>query len=147
MAASATYTSPFVLEYAYKRSLGPVLSRFYTGLRDGVLLGAQTASGRVLAPPTEYDPDTGEDIRDLIEIGPGGVVVSWTWCDRPPAGCPLDAPFAWALVRLDGADTAMLHAVVTDSPEALRAGARVTVQWAEQRQGGLWDLTFRTEGS
>lgn len=147
MAAQATHTAPFVLEYAYKRSLGPVLSRFYTGLRDGILLGARTTTGRVLSPPAEYDPATGDAIDDLVEVGPGGVVVSWTWCADPPAACPLTAPFAWALIRLDGADTAMLHAVVTDAPGRLCSGARVTARWAEARQGGLWDLTFCPEES
>ena len=42
--------SPFVLEYAYKRTLGPVLTRFFTALRDGRLQGVATADGRVLLP-------------------------------------------------------------------------------------------------
>ena len=144
MTEPAPYTAPFVLEYTYKRSLGPVLSQFFTGLRDGVLLGARTPSGRILAPPTEYDPETGQAVESLVPIGPGGVVTGWTWCEQLPHGCPLQAPFAWALIKPDGADTAMTHVVVAPR-DAMRTGMRVRCQWAETRSGGLWDMTFAPE--
>ena len=34
-------SAPYVLEYAYKRSLGPALRAFFTGLRDGRVVGAR----------------------------------------------------------------------------------------------------------
>ena len=43
---SASHT----LEYTYKRSVGPVLGRFFTGLRDGRIEGVKTRAGRVLCP-------------------------------------------------------------------------------------------------
>ncbi len=124
-------TSPFTLEYAYKRSLGPVLSRFFTALRDGRLEGVRTASGRVLFPPLEYDPDTGEDVGEPVEVGPGGVVTSWTWV-------PEDG-FAWVLVQLDGADTAFLHRFEGDADQ-LRTGLRVSARLREERVGFITDV-------
>ena len=55
-------------------------------------------------------------------MGPEGTVVSWSWMPEPLAGQPLAEPFAWALIRLDGADTAMLHAVDAGSAAAMRTG-------------------------
>jgi hypothetical protein len=134
--------SPFSLAYAYKRSLGAVLSRFATALRDGRLLGARTASGRVLMPPLEYDPDTGEDIVDLVEVGTSGTIRTWTWVPEPREQHPLQEPFAFALVQLDGADTAMLQAVRADGPEQLQTGARVRVVWSAERAGSIRDFVF-----
>ena len=57
-------------------------------------------------PPTEYDPTTGDDTGELVEVGPAGVVETWAWVARPLRKHPLSVPFAWALIRLDGADTA-----------------------------------------
>ena len=51
-------TAPYVMEFAYTRTLGPVLSDFFTGLRDGKILGIKTQDGRVMVPPQEYDPVT-----------------------------------------------------------------------------------------
>ena len=133
------FVAPFTLEYTYKRSLGPLLSRFYTGLRDRQILGARAPDGRVLMPPSEYDPETGATIDALVPVGPGGTVTSWCWVDSPSAYHPLEQPFAFALVQLDGADTALLHAV--DGPEAsLRTGLRVRPRWREERVGSILDI-------
>jgi hypothetical protein len=105
-----TLSAPLVIGFDYTRSLGPVLGRFMAGLRDRRVLGGRTADGRVHVPPLEYDPDTLEPVTDLVEVSPAGTVVSWTWTDRPVEGQPLDRPFGWALIRLDGADTPLLHA-------------------------------------
>jgi hypothetical protein len=129
-----------VLEYPYKRSLGPVLGPFFTALRDRRLLGIRTRSGRVLVPPAEYDPETGEALSELVPVGPGGEVVSWCWVARPRPKQPLPHPFAFALIRLDGADTALLHAVDAGKESRLRTGARVRPRWAEDPRGGIRDL-------
>ena len=133
------FVAPFVLEYTYKRSLGPVLSRFMTGLRDGRIEGVRTRTGRVLVPPTEYDPDTGEDVGEPVEVGPGGVLKSWCWVAEPLPGHPMSIPFAWGLVQLDGADTALLHAVCGPE-EGLATGVRVSAVWKEDRIGHITDL-------
>ncbi len=129
-----------ILEYTYKRSVGPVLGRFFTGLRDGRIEGVKTRAGRVLCPPMEHDPDTGEATSDQwVEVGPGGVVKSWTWIAEPRAQHPLRKPFAFALIQLDGADTALLHAVDAD-PEAMATGMRVRARFAEERHGAIQDI-------
>ena len=94
-------SAPHVMEYPYRRSLGPVLGRFFTGLRDARIEGNKTHAGRVLVPPMEYDPETGDDVSDeWVEVGPGGTVTSWTWIAEPRDCHPSDVPFAYALIRL-----------------------------------------------
>ena len=130
---------PFKLEFPYKRSVGPVIGGFLAGLKQQRLLGARTASGRVLVPPLEYDPENGESTEtELVEVGPGGVVKGFTWNANPTQKQPLDRPFAWALVELDGADTAMLHALAVDSPEAASIGMRVRPRSSSERSERRW---------
>ena len=132
--------APLEIQFDYTRSLGPVLSQFMTALAGGRILGARGADGRVHAPPFEYDPVSSEPPRELIEVGPEGIVVSWSWMPEPLEGQPLDGPFAWALIRLDGADTAMLHAVDAGSAAAMRTGLRVRPRWAASRTGSIRDI-------
>ena len=140
--------APLEIEFDYTRSLGPVLSQFMTGLKDRRILGARGADGRVHAPPFEYDPVSAEPPGELIEVGPEGTVVSWSWMPEPLEGQPLAGPFAWALIRLDGADTAMLHAVDAGpgmGPEigraaVMRTGLRVRPRWAAGRVGSIRDI-------
>ena len=134
------FTASHVVEYAYRRSVGAVLGRFFTGLRERKLVGSRTRAGRVLVPPCEYDPETGEAVNEIVDVGPGGVVTSWAWVHRPSQKHPLQRPFAWALVRLDGADTGMLHAVDAGSEARMRTGLRVTPRWREKTVGEIHDI-------
>jgi uncharacterized OB-fold protein len=138
---TAPLRAPLEIEFDYTRSLGPVLSQFMDALAERRILGARGADGRVHAPPFEYDPVSAEPPgSDLIEVGPEGTVVSWSWMPEPLAGQPLAEPFAWALIRLDGADTAMLHAVDAGSAAAMRTGLRVRPRWAAHPAGSIRDI-------
>jgi uncharacterized OB-fold protein len=136
------------IAFDYTRSLGPVLGQFMTALRERRILGARGADGTVHAPPFEYDPVTSLPPAELVEVGQAGTVVSWSWLPSPLDGQPLDRPFAWALIRLDGADTAMLHAVDAGSAAAMRTGMRVAARWAADRVGSIRDIAcFEPSGA
>ena len=138
--------APLVIEYPFSRTVGPAVGAFLTGLRERIFVGVKGADGRVIVPPTEYDPVTSEELSDLVEVGPGGEVTSWTWVAQPRPEHPLETPFAFALVKLDGADTGLLHAVAADEG-AVSTGMRVTAQWRDEREGHIRDLEcFIPEG-
>ena len=135
------YSAQHVVAYDYRRSVGPVLGRFFTGLRERRIVGNRTAGGRVLCPPMEHDPEPGAATApDFVELGPGGAVTTWSWVAAPRAKHPMSRPFAWALIRLDGADTAMLHAVDAGSETRMRTGLRVRPRWRAQTRGEILDL-------
>jgi len=91
----------------------------------------------VHVPPPEYDPVTSEPLTELVEVAQTGTVTSWCWQPEPLAGQPLQQPFAWAFVLLDGADTPMLHAVDADD---VHTGMRVRVRWAAEGGNGIRDI-------
>ncbi|MDQ1040754.1 putative OB-fold protein [Streptomyces sp. V3I8] len=133
--------APLVVEFPFTRSLGPVQSAFLTGLRERVVLGVRTGDGRILVPPVEYDPVTSEEVGELVEVAATGTVTTWAWNHEPRRGQPLDRAFAWVLVRLDGADTALLHALdAPGGPDSVRTGMRVRVRWARERSGAITDI-------
>jgi uncharacterized OB-fold protein len=135
-------SAPLDLGFDYTRSLGPVLGRFATALRDRRIEGVRGIDGRVHVPPVEYDPETAAPLKDqeFVEVGTSGTVVSWTWNARPHAEQPLTSPFAWALIRLDGADTSLLHAVDVKSPDDIHTGLRVRVRWSPEPVGSIRDI-------
>ena len=137
---SQVLRAPLEIGFAYTRSTGPTLSQFLAGLAGRQILGARGADGRVHAPPFEFDPVTFAPPGELVPVGPAGTVLTWTWMDRPLAGQPLDRPFGWALIRLDGADTGLLHAVDAGSAAAMHTGMRVRARWAEQPAGDIRDI-------
>lgn len=138
--APGALTAPHVLEYPYTRSVGPVIGRFFAALAEHRILGIRGDDGRVLVPPHEYDPVTGGTLGEFVEVGTSGEVVTWAWVTNPRPKDPLDRPFAWALIRLDGADTALLHAVDAGSYADVRTGMRVRARWRPEPQGDIHDI-------
>ncbi len=135
-------TASHSLEYTYKRSLGSVLSKFFTALRDRKFLGIRRSDGSVMVPPKEYDPDTGESLDEWVEVSDRGVVTSWSWVAAPRRQQPFDHPFAYALVQLDGSDTAFLHVVDAVVEADMKTGMRVKARWAEETCGVILDFVF-----
>jgi len=133
-------SAPLVLEYPFSRTVGPVQSAFLTGLREGLVLGVRAEDGRVLCPPVEYDPVTSAELTELVQLGQTGTVTTWSWEPEPRPHQPLDRPFAWALVRMDGADTALLHVVDAGAPAAMATGMHVRIRWAGERDGSITDI-------
>jgi uncharacterized OB-fold protein len=139
-------SAPLKLAFDYTRSVGPVLSQFFTALRDRHIVGTRGSDGRVFVPPAEYDPVTYEPLTEVVDVASVGTVQSWTWQPEPLEGQPLDRPFAWALIKLDGADTALLHAVAVNSPEAIKSGDRVHVHWVDEPVGAITDIAYFLPG-
>ena len=63
-AGEVKFSAPHVVEYAYRRSVGAVLGRFFTGLRSA----SSWARGRAPAgagSPLRVRPDTVESVTDI----------------------------------------------------------------------------------
>jgi uncharacterized OB-fold protein len=136
------------ITFPYRRSLGPVIGAFMTALADKRILGIRNGVG-VMCPPLEWDPATGAELGGadaLVEVGPVGTVESWTWVPEPTEQHPLDHPFAFALIRLDGATTPMLYAVDAGSPDAMSDGMRVAPRWKGERVGHITDIASFVPG-
>ncbi|WP_197375421.1 Zn-ribbon domain-containing OB-fold protein [Mycolicibacterium baixiangningiae] len=135
-------SAPLKLSFDYTRSVGPLLGQFFTALRDKRIVGVRGSDGRVHVPPAEYDPVTYERLTEIVPVAGVGTVVSWTWQPEPLEGQPLTRPFAWALIKLDGADTPMLHAVDAGEADKISTGARVHAHWVDEPVGAITDIAY-----
>src|SRR5690348_16547907 len=139
---SRVLSAPMKVEFDYTRSLGPVLSRFMSALAQQQVLGGVLADGRVVVPPPEFDPVTHDAVTELVPVSSAGVVQTWTWVPEPVKDQPLDKPFAFAHVLLDGADAPILHAVAVDSPADIETGMRVQGSWGDEPTGTIRDIAW-----
>ena len=134
--------APFELAYNYKRSSGAVMSKFFEALGQQKILGTKSRAGKVFSPAAEFDPQTHESLKEMVEVGPGGSVESYSWIEAPQNHHLIKEPFAFALIKLDGADTSMLH-MVTDCKESdLSIGTRVQATWSETHEQRITDIKF-----
>ncbi|TAK43637.1 MAG: hypothetical protein EPO27_14510 [Betaproteobacteria bacterium] len=116
----------------FKYAAGRAGSRFLVALRDGMRIIASRCEtcARVAVPLRTFCPACGGDDLAEVEVGPGGTILAWT--ETPDAG-------SYALVRLDGADTAFLHRLVA-APAGCRIGHRVRVRFASSRRASILDI-------
>ncbi|KUI35441.1 DNA-binding protein [Mycobacterium sp. IS-1496] len=135
-------SAPLKLSFDYTRSVGPLLGQFFTALREKRIVGVRGSDGRVHVPPAEYDPVTYERLTEIVPVAGVGTVVSWTWQPEPLEGQPLQHPFAWALIKLDGADIPLLHAVDAGEADKISAGTRVHAHWVDEPVGAITDIAY-----
>ena len=132
-----------VSEFPYKPSTGETIGRFLAGLKEQKRIWGQRVAGLgVVVPPLGYSELDGSPAGEWVEVRPTGVVTAVAVVHEAVEGLhPFPAPFAFILVKLDGADTAMAH-VVRDDVDRVRVGARVEAVWAadEARTGSIKDI-------
>ena len=130
----------FELGFTYSRTLGPVIGTCFAALAHKRFLGMRRSDGSVLFPPLEYDPDTAEALSEWVELGNTGTVEGFCWVKQPREKHAELAPFAWALIKLDGADTPFLHKLRAQNELAVRVGMRVKPLWVAEPQGDITDI-------
>jgi len=132
-----------VVEFPHVHFTGPVVGRFLAGLKEQKQIWGQRAAGQgVVVPPPGYSEVDGSVAGDWVAVKDTGVVTAVAVVHRPLEHLhPCSKPFAFVLVRLDGADTAMAH-VVRDDLDKLKVGSRVQAVWAadDERQGTIRDI-------
>lgn len=111
---------------------GEIGSRFLIALRDDmrILGGRCEKCARVACPPQPFCSLCGNSTTELLEVGPGGTLKSWTETRDGRV---------FGLIQLDGADGSLLHLLLGDAV-AWSAGCRVSAVFADERTGGIKDI-------
>jgi uncharacterized OB-fold protein len=139
-----------VSEFPYKHSTGPTVGRFLAGLKEQKKIWGQRVAGQgVVVPPLGYSEIDASEGGEWVEVQPTGTVTALARVFEPIEHLhPCSSPFAFILVRLDGADTALAH-IVREDLDKLLVGSRVEAVWApdDERQGSIRDIAcFRVIG-
>jgi len=102
-----------------------------------------------VVPPLGYSETDASPAAEWVAVKDTGTVTAAAIVHRPLERLhPFAQPFAYVLVKLDGADTALAH-VVKDDLQKLKVGARVQAVWAadDERKGHVRDIAcFRLDG-
>ena len=133
---------PVKMEFNQNLSWGRI-SRFVAELRDNKrIMGAKCPKcGTVWCPPIAdcikcFVPN------DWVEVGPQGIIQTYTIAYMPPAwAMDLEIPYAIALIKLDGADTGMLHYVKDLDVKEVKIGLRVEAVFKDKREGRITDIS------
>src|SRR5438270_12748061 len=114
---------PGSIPMSHRYTAGLAGERFFRALAErGVFLAARCARcSVVLCPPTAFCERCLAAVEEELKVGPSATLESFTVMRIGFDGEPLAAPVVVGLVRLDGADTCLVHRIAGD-PDALSVG-------------------------
>ena len=125
---------------------GRMGSAFYVALRDEEKIqGVKCETcAKVYWPPRSTCGRCFSQLTmdDLVEIGPEGTVETYTQVNYSEPCHPRPAPFIYAVVKLDGADTGLAHFLGEVDFADVREGMRVKPVFAKDRKGDILDIEY-----
>jgi uncharacterized OB-fold protein len=123
---------------------GAVGSRFLIELRDRKrIMGTRCpACNRVYVPARSICKDCFGQLSDWVQVSDKGTLLTYTICNQPNPVQPAEAPVAYGIIQLDGADTGFVHMLGEVDPEQLRVGMRVQAVFKPEREASILDIKY-----
>ncbi|RPJ16438.1 MAG: Zn-ribbon domain-containing OB-fold protein [Desulfobacteraceae bacterium] len=121
---------------------GETAGAFFTALRDEKkITGRKCAKcGKTYVPPRKVCPVCFEDGMEWVEVSTNGTLESFTIVRRQLASLPRKVPVVFGLIRLDGADTSVLHYVEAGDLGMIKIGMRLAAKFCDERNGSINDI-------
>jgi uncharacterized OB-fold protein len=120
----------------FQYTAGRVLTRFLLGLAERRIWATRCEGcGRVYVPPRGFCGRCWREITRWEEVPAEGEVVSY-------AVRPAEPPVIFGLIRLDGADTLLVHYLSDVAPADLERVRRVRAVWSADRTGSIMDIAY-----
>ena len=135
-------------EQPFAWSAGIYGSRFLTELRDNKrFVGIKCPKcGKVYVPPRRVCGPCFVELTELVPVSDEGEIITYTVVSfgfvDPATGKQKPVPYGYAVIKLDGADTYLLHYVDETDPAKIKVGARVRAVFEEERTGSMLDIKY-----
>jgi len=133
------------IKVPYNWSAGETGTRYLESLRDDKrFLGTRCQTCKIVYHiPRMHCPDCFEECAEWVDLGSEGTLVTYTVVRKAhPQLAPLETPFGYGVIKLDGATTGFLHLLSEFDDGGLASGARVEAVFAEERTGSIMDVAY-----
>jgi uncharacterized OB-fold protein len=123
---------------------GAIRSRFLTDLRDHKkITGMRCPKDNIVyVPVRSVCLKCFSNLTEFVEVGQTGTLTTYSIVYRPQPYYPVETPFVYGIIKLDGADTGLVHFVNEVDPQQVRAGMRVEPVFKEERVGSVLDIKY-----
>ncbi len=121
----------------YRFTAGAATSRFLRGIAEGRILGERCpVCAKVYVPPRGACPTDGVPTAEQVELAHRGVVTSFCVVNVAFYGSSMELPYVSALIKLHGADLALMHLIQECDPAAVHMGMEVEAVWVPDAERG-----------
>jgi uncharacterized OB-fold protein len=133
---------PYRIEVNYDWSYGRI-SKFFAELRDNKkIFGTKCPKCKVTyCPPTSDCPKCWVPI-EWVELSSQGTLMNYTTIGIPALWLDVKPPYTLGLIKLDGADTGLLHFVLDVDVDKIKTGMRVEAVFKDKRDGYITDIAY-----
>ena len=133
------------IKVPYLWNVGAIGSRFLKGLRDKKeIWGVRCPQcQKVYVPPVKTCGECFVPTQEWIQVQDTGTLESYTIVRYASDAQPSSTtPLAFGLIKLDGADGALLHLLGGLNLDKLSLRMRVKAVFADQRTGSIMDIKY-----
>ncbi len=123
---------------------GATRSKFLIALRDEQkILGTRCPTcHKVYVPAQTTCLTCFSNMSEFVEVGNEGTLVTYTTVNVSQPYYPAAAPFVYGIIKLDKADTGLVHLIGGIAPEKIQVGMRLKAVFSEQRTGHIKDIQY-----
>jgi len=142
---TGTLMYPSRIRLPYKWHAGKAGSRFYQELKDNRRIWGTRCPqcSLVYLPPRETCPRCYRMMDEWVEVSSIGTLMTFTVTRYAvPSIQPQRPPFAMGIVKLDGADTGLVHLLGGVDLGEITVGMRMQAVFREKRQGNYLDIEY-----
>jgi uncharacterized OB-fold protein len=132
------------IKVPYKHTAGAYVERFITEIgKNNKIYGVKCPKcNKVYVPPKMVCFECFEKMEEWVEIGNEGIVNGFTVVSHSTPIMPLNPPYAFAIISLEGADTDFVHIIKESDPEKLKIGMRVRAVFKEKPRKRILDIEY-----
>lgn len=123
---------------------GAVRSKFLIELRDNRrITGTKCpACNLVYVPARSSCNKCFSALNDFVEVADQGTLITYTVVNDAQPFYPSNPPFIFGIIKLDGADTGLVHLIGEIEPAEIKIGMRVKAVFNEKRTGNIKDIKY-----
>lgn len=131
-----------MVDLPFSYSAGRTASRFFIELRDKQrIMGKRCPRcNRVIVPAQLFCKECFVETDEWVEVGPEGTLVTFTVVYRREDHHPEEVPLAYGVIKLDGADTSIVHLLGETDLSQIEHGMRVRPVFSDKRRGHILDI-------
>jgi hypothetical protein len=132
------------IKVPYKWNVGETGSRFLIALRDKKEIWATKCPKckKVYVPPVKTCGECFVACDQWLQVKDTGTVESFTVVHYAHTMQPTAPPLAYGLIKLDGADGALLHLIGGVDTAKISQGMKVKAVYADSREGSILDIKY-----
>jgi len=132
------------IKVTYKHTAGAYVEKFITEIgKNNKIFGVKCPKcKKVYVPPKMICFSCFEKMEEWVEVGNQGTVKGFTVITHSTPVLPLEPPFAYGIITLDGADTDFVHIIKESDPANLQEGMRVEAVFKEKPRKRILDIEY-----